>query len=54
MPTKKKKASKKAAHAKNPYTFSNFISDPLIVLALMSFALIALVLAILEFSTALR
>ena len=54
MPAKKKKAAKKTTHAKNPYTFSAFITDPLIVLVLMSFALIALVLAILEFSNALR
>ena len=49
----KKKASKKGAGNSAPKnSFAQFLSDPLIATALIVFALIALMLSILEFSQA--
>ncbi len=56
MPAKRKRAAKtstkkSAARAKD-YSFTAFVDDPMIATALIVFALIALVLSILEFSSA--
>jgi len=51
MPAKKK-ASKKATASTPKNSFATFLSDPLIATALIVFALIALMLSILEFTEA--
>lgn len=47
-----KKSTKKTAVSAQKNSFAQFLSDPLIATALIVFALIALVLSILEFSRA--
>ena len=51
MPAKKK-AAKKVSNSAPKNSFAQFLSDPLIATALIVFALIALMLAILEFTEA--